>query len=55
MFQNYIFIRGLYVLCCPNWGLYVRGLFDLDSYITQELNECQHSFGVLFNFAKYLY
>ena len=36
MFLNYIFARGLKVLCCPNWGLYVRGLyvrglFDLDS------------------------
>ena len=36
MFLNYIFARGLNVLCCPNWGLYVRGLyvqglFDLDS------------------------
>ena len=23
--------RGLYVLCCPNWGLYAQGLFDRDS------------------------
>ena len=48
MFQNYIFVRGVYVLCCPNLGLYVRGLyvrglyvrglFDLDSFQSVESN-----------------
>ena len=31
------FARGLNVLCCPNWGLYVRGLFDLDSDLPMEI------------------